>query len=247
MYVYLTVVEYRRRYILLAIWSMALFHLFLRRRPSIMAYELLGTGRSGTFDLWPNWRQWAILHFSPELLHPAKPEAINDVHQRLYGPRIAWWWRTFAPKAWTICLELVEGHGSWNGFTPPKPGATPLSPDEPMAVLTRATIRWRKLSAFWSRAKLVSATMNGARGLRHSIGIGEVPVIKQATFSIWESSEAMKAFAYQRTEHRDVVRDSRKLRWYSEEMFLRMRPVYQLGTITNANGIPVNTGIRKAI
>ena len=122
----------------------------------------------------------------------------------------------------------------------------PLSRDEPMAVLTRATIRWRRLSAFWSRAKLVSATMNDASGLRHSIGIGEIPVLKQATFSIWDSSEAMKAFAYQLNAHREVVRDSRKERWYSEEMFLRMRPVFQLGTITNVDGIPVNTGIRRA-
>lgn len=112
-----------------------------------------------------------------------------------------------------------------------------------MAVLTRATIRWNKLSAFWSRAKTVSATMDKARGLRHSIGIGEIPVFKQATFSIWDSSEAMKAFAYQLSAHREVVRDSRKLRWYSEEMFLRMRPLYQLGQLADAAGNSVETGI----
>ena len=243
MYVYLTVVEYRRRYILFAIWSMALFHLFLRRRRSIAAYELLGTGRSGTFDLWPNWRQWAVLHFSEDRATPGITETLNAFHHRLYGPRIAQWWRHFAPRACTICLELVEGHGSWNGYTPQKASARPLSPHEPMAVLTRATIRWNKLSAFWSRAKTVSATMDHARGLRHSIGIGEIPVFKQATFSIWDSSEAMKAFAYQLSAHREVVRDSRKLRWYSEEMFLRMRPLYQLGQLADAAGNYVETGI----
>ncbi|MFX5578821.1 hypothetical protein ABTD84_20415, partial [Acinetobacter baumannii] len=66
----------------------------------------------------------------------------------------------------------------------------------PIAVLTRATKRLNKLNRFWKYVDPVASQLTGAKGFITSIGIGEVTWIKQATFSIWESKEAMKNFAY---------------------------------------------------
>ncbi len=191
----------------------------------------MGCGRSGSFDLQPDWHQWAILHFSDSSPSAVDGSQIDRLHVELYGRFITNWWRRFRCERWTICLELVEGHGSWDGYTPGVDKGSPLLAAEPVAVLTRATIRFRKLRDFWKRVGPVSARMAGAEGLRFSVGIGEAPVYRQATFSLWDSQEQMKAFAYKLREHRDVVRDTRTFKWYSEEMFLRFRPRFSTGTL----------------
>jgi heme-degrading monooxygenase HmoA len=73
--------------------------------------------------------------------------------------------------------------------------------------------------------------MTGAKGFITSIGIGEMPYIKQATFSVWESKEAMKQFAYQMAQHTAVIKKTKKENWYSEDMFVRFRPVKTFGSI----------------
>jgi hypothetical protein len=231
LYCYLTITRYPTRFIPFALWSMAMFRIPLRKRASIPFFRLMGSGRSGSFDLQPDWHQWAILHFSETKYSANSTTGIDGLHRELYGPFITNWWRRFRCERWTICLELAEGHGTWDGYTPVLPGKSPLDPSEPVAVLTRATIRFSKLGDFWKRVGPISEQMKMAPGLRFSAGIGEAPVYRQATFSIWDSSEQMKAFAYRLREHRDVVRDTRTFKWYSEEMFLRFRPLFSIGSL----------------
>jgi hypothetical protein len=234
MYAYLTINTYPGRYIFFALWSMAIFRWPLSRRPEIRFARLLGSGRSGSFDLQPNWRRWAVVHFSDQYQDMPVRGMEDDFHRKLYGSFIAGWWKRFGVTSTTICLEVAEGHGSWDGFAPAWPAAHPLRPGEQLAVLTRARIRWRKLRDFWKRVGPVSAQMTGAEGLQYSIGIGEAPVYRQATFSIWKDTEAMKAFAYRMQAHRDVVRDTRKFGWYAEEMFVRFRVRFIAGDLNDA-------------
>ena len=48
-----------------------------------------------------------------------------------------------------------------------------------------------------------------AKGLIISYGIGEMPWIKQATFSVWENKNAMKDFAYNMQQHTEVIQKTR--------------------------------------
>jgi hypothetical protein len=73
--------------------------------------------------------------------------------------------------------------------------------------------------------------MAGANGLITSLGIGEVPWIKQATFSIWENREQMKQFAYQMQQHAEVIGKTRRENWYSEDMFVRFRILSSTGSL----------------
>ena len=190
----------------------------------------MGCGKNGTFDKHPDWQQWGIFSVSTQALNTTDMRSA-DIIKILYGRFIHRWTSFFNCETWTIFLAPVEGHGQWDGKTPfgiltKHPGL-----DGPVAVLTRATIRLSKLRAFWQNVPAVANKMEGTSGLMGSIGIGEIPFIKQATFSIWESMDAMNQFAYQMHEHKVVIRKTREGNWYSEEMFIRFKPLRTIGTI----------------
>lgn len=209
--------------------SMALFRLPLALNKEVKFWKLLGCGRNGTFDIHPDWRQWGILSVSDNY----KPQTTN--HQLFYGSFIKWWWLFFKCEVFTMILEPIEGHGTWDGKE--AFGSLPKQTEYEglVAVLTRATIRLNKLESFWKNVNGVASRMNDVPGFITSIGIGEVPWIKQATFSIWQSKEHMKQFAYKMHEHAEVIRKTKKENWYSEDMFVRFKPLASYGTLRGIN------------
>jgi hypothetical protein len=54
-------------------------------------------------------------------------------------------------------------------------------------------------------------------------GIGEWPLVQQATFSVWRDVADMMHFAYTSAHHRQAVADTRQKGWFSEELFARFR------------------------
>jgi len=233
MLVTLTIVRYRRRYIYFALMAMALHRLPLWLNKNISFYKLLGCGKNGTFDKNPDWQQWGILTVNNSI------DGINSNPEKLiptlYGSFIAKWFRFFNCETCTFFLEPIEGHGKWDGKEPFGELAKQTSYEGPIAILTRATIRLSQLKSFWANVGGVAAQMSGAKGLVTSIGIGEMPFIKQATFSIWQSRDSMKSFAYQMAAHKEVIVKTRKEQWYSEDMFVRFKPLKVYGTIRGVN------------
>lgn len=226
MLVTLTIIRYKKIYIPFAILAMALHHLPFWFNSRVSFYKLMGCGKNGTFDKHPEWQQWGIL-----AAHTPGNSSLQSTTKELYGSFIHNWFKLFSCEVCTFFLEPVEGHGKWDGKE--SFGTLPKKSDYegPVAILTRATIRWSKLKSFWNNVNAVAQQMSGAQGFITSIGIGEVPYIKQATFSIWQSKESMKNFAYQMKEHTEVIQKTRKENWYSEDMFVRFKPLKVTGTI----------------
>ena len=226
MQVTITIIRYPKKYAYFALLAMAIHRFPLWFNKKISFFKLMGCGKNGTFDKNPDWQQWGIL-----TVNQLPEETINSNQEKmiaeLYGSFISRWFNFFNCETWTIYLKPIEGHGSWDG-------TNPFGKIE-KAILTRATIRLTKLNAFWKNVNGVAQQMAGAEGLITSIGIGEVPFIKQATFSIWESKESMKKFAYQMHQHQEVIKKTRKENWYSEDMFVRFIPLHTSGTINGAN------------
>ena len=231
----LTILRYRKRFIPFALLSMMLFRLPLWLNKRFSFYKLLGSGRNGTFDRRPDWQQWGILAVGNTELTVGSMESYDGdnktFYKQLYGSFIAGWIGLFRCEVWTIFLEPIEGHGLWDG----KKVFGELPPqseyDGKIAILTRATIRLSRLKNFWANVSSVADQMASAKGFISSLGIGEMPWIKQATFSIWENKAAMKAFAYQMREHQEVIRKTRAEKWYSEDMFVRFRIIKTTGSI----------------
>jgi hypothetical protein len=199
---------------------MALFHvpLFLNKR--IFFYKLMGSGKNGTFDIRPDFQQWAVMLFW-KAEKDMKEQEIQKGTRDLFGKFIMAWLTLFNTQCRIFHLQPYAGHGSWDRetFIPQKEKKE--DPTGPIAVLTRATIRIQRLLHFWRAVPSTAQNLSENKGFLYSIGIGEIPFIKQATFSIWQTAQDMKNFAYQKAEHRKVIQNTRKENWYAEELFLR--------------------------
>jgi hypothetical protein len=225
MIVSLTIVRYRKRFIPLAFIAMALHRLplYFERRCSF--WKLLGCGNNGTFDLNPDLQQWGLL---------AVWNDQKDFYEFLNSSFISKWWKKFCFERWTLLCEPISGYGKWDNKEPFK-YTYDKEYSGPIAVLTRATIRLNKLKSFWTHVDRASSNMQNTPGFIFSLGIGEAPVYRQATFSVWKNIEAVKNFAYQSPEHLKVIEKTRNENWYSEELFVRFKPIASIGTLNGKN------------
>ena len=137
----------------------------------------------------------------------------------------------------TIYMHAGDGHGEWDGSNPFQHRKI-ADTDSQIMVLTRATIYAKKLLNFWKYVPRVSKSMEGAPGLQFALGIGELPLIQQATISLWEDKEAMMNYAYTMKRHKEVVKQTRKQNWYKEELFTRFIPYRSEG---NSNELKIIT------
>jgi len=99
-----------------------------------------------------------------------------------------------------------------------------------VAIITRANVRRHSWKAFGEASEIVDTELHQAPGLIDVVGIGETPVGALATFSLWESLSAARAFAYSMPDHVEVMRRTRAEDWYAEEMFARFEPYASAGS-----------------
>lgn len=187
-------------------------------------WKLMGSGKNGTFDLNPDWQQWALL---------STWDTEQDFEHFYQHSSIATWWRICATETFTILNEPLASHGKWSKKEPFE--AKNDAKEGPLAVLTRAQIKWTKLNAFWKQVPAAAAEMQQAKGYLFSVGIGEAPLYLQATYSVWDTAESMQNYAYKSEVHAEVIRKTRKEGWYSEELFARFTPIRTLGSLKGIN------------
>jgi len=192
----------------------------LRATDGLRFWKLLGTGRGRTMTLSADLRRWA-------LLAAWEDEAALDAF--LADSPVVARWSELARERYDVRLAPLRSQGAWNGRNP-FPVDDPQRGEGPVAILTRATIRASRLVPFYRAIEPPAQTLLGAEGLLASVGMGEWPVARQATFSIWRSLADAQGYAYRSASHREVVRRTRAEDWYSEELFARFRPYRAQGT-----------------
>jgi hypothetical protein len=136
-----------------------------------------------------------------------------------------------ADECWHVRLRGAGGHGHWHRVDVPTVlGTCQIEPTSPVAIITRANVRLRQWGAFNAARPAVDRELHNAAGLVDVVGFGEAPIGRQATFSLWSSIEAGRAFAYAQPRHREVIERTHKERWYGEEMFARFVPYASSGS-----------------
>jgi spheroidene monooxygenase len=120
-------------------------------------------------------------------------------------------------------------------YVSPEAASTPITatmspapegmPDRPeagavVAALTRASIRPAHLASFWRHSPSAERDLAHASGCRLAVGLGEAPLLRQATFSVWDDVASMHAYA-RGGAHGQAIRSAWKTGYFSESMFVR--------------------------
>jgi spheroidene monooxygenase len=215
------------------IGQMGAARLSLRREPRLMFWKLCGSGTGEGFTPRPNWGVWAILAVWPDEAAARRGLAEGRVWQR---------WRRQAVESCSVFLSPLSARGSWGGVNPFVPETHPADPAGPLAVLTRASVKPGMALRFWRRVPDISTVIGADPNVLFKIGIGEVPLLHQITFSIWPDAASMARFARGDGPHGRAVKAVREEGWFSDELYARFRVLAVDGAW---NGAPLLTR-RKA-
>ena len=209
------------------IGQMALARIALRREGRLRFWKLCGSGTGEGFTPKPNWGVWAILAVWPDAAAARAGVAESPVWRR---------WRGRAGESATVYLEPISARGTWSGRNPFQPDSPATSAEGPLAVLTRASVKPGRALRFWRRVPDIQAVIGRDPNVLFKIGIGEVPLLHQVTFSIWPEAASMTRFARGDGPHGRAIRAVREEGWFTDELYARFAV---LGTEGRWNGAPL--------
>ena len=172
--------------------------------------KLFGTGSNEGFSLIPDFSSYVIIsswkndHYRKKFID--ENNIINEIISR-------------SSKRVEIKIDPYNFTGSWNGINPFK-NVSSYNGGK-IIVLTRARVKLNKLMNFLVNTSLAAKSIKSQDGAEFYKGIGELPIIEQATISIWMSEQSMRDYAYSDKNHLKIINKARKDKWYSEELFVR--------------------------
>lgn len=198
-------------------WRIARGAQSLRGTPGLRFSKALGSGHEGGFGLRPSASMQGLFALFDS---GAAADAFLAASPAL---------RAFRARSAELCvlkLQPWSSRGQWSGqaIVPSAQVPSAGAAQQPVVALTRASIRWRRTAAFWSKAPAAQAALANAPGCRLAVGLGEAPLLRQCTLSLWDSVEAMDAYA-RSGAHLDAIRAAGREGYFSESMFVRFVPL----------------------
>lgn len=204
---------YRAAAVPWGLWRLALGARALGAARSLRFARVLGSGHQGGFGL------------APSLTHQGWIALFDDEAGALAFARDSPCVQAARARAQESLLAVMRAtscRGSWGGVSLAVTAGADAA--APMASLTRASIRARHAPAFWRHAPAAQDGVRQAPGCRLAVGLGEAPLLRQATFSLWDSAAAMDAYAHSGA-HQQAIDGAWRQGWFSESMFVRFAPI----------------------
>jgi hypothetical protein len=177
----------------------------------LLFQKFLGSGQNGGFQVRPSLdhQAWFGVFSSEQTAH----------HFIEHSPMVADYQRH--AQDWLILtLQAYQTRGSWSGFS--------LQADHAPAVagrvvsLTRASIRPIKAIDFWRQSPDAEQDLRLAEGCELAMGLGEMPLFRQATLSLWREEADLIRYA-QTGAHRRAIAAAYGRHFFSESMFTRFQ------------------------
>jgi len=211
--------QIEKRRIPFALSRMALNRRAVRKFPSVTFAKLLGCGTGERFtpsDADP--LRWGML------------VVIDEEHVDAFDmSSVVTKWRKNSRSEFRALLSPISSHGQWSKKEPFS--VSTKASDGAIVAITRARISFLGNFRFWKAVPPVTTSLHNSPGLISAIGIGEAPIGLQGTFSLWESGQALRNFAYKGEAHTQVIADTKKYQWYSEELFARFAVLELRGSL----------------
>ena len=172
--------------------------------------KLLGTGSKDGFSIIPDFTSYVMISVWESDVLRKKFTNKNKLFKEIINK---------SSKRVEIKIDPYNYVGSWNGINPFINKSS--YKEGKIIVLTRARVRLNKLINFFISTSSAAKSINSKKGAEYYKGVGELPIIEQATISRWESEQSMKDYAYSDKSHLKIIHKARKNKWYSEELFVR--------------------------
>lgn len=184
----------------------------LQKMPGLIFGRAMGCGRGAAFSLWPDWQRYVLL---TECATATDEEVL--IHTPLFQNMAL-----ASRNVQRFALAPIRKHGTWDGYNP-FTLIDDIDEKGRIAVLTRAAISTEQIPAFIHLSYKTTAALKVASSLHFSIGMGEYPLVRQATFTIWENDAAMEVYAYKDPLHIEAMKAKAAKKIFKEEMFVRFR------------------------
>jgi spheroidene monooxygenase len=198
----------------------------LKGTPGLLFGKVMGSGNQGGFRLRPSSSHQGIV---------ALFDQAENALAFLNGPIVAAF-RDRAQQFWSGLLSVESARGSWDGHAwlrsalpSPLPELVQAEPQPQwLAALTRASIRPAKAMSFWKQAPAAEADLRRSPGCLLAMGLGEAPLLRQCTFSVWQDTASMLTYSMNGA-HKRAIEQAYAKDYFSESMFVRMRMLQHRG------------------
>ena len=198
--------------------------------PGLTMVKVMGSGHGGGFSLRPSATHQGLICTFSHL----------DLAQKFLESPAVQAYRERARECWTGVLTVQSARGHWDkqiwqtssseamGDQSLVQASMTAQPAAPFAVLTRASIIPTKAMAFWRYAPAAQADLDKSPGCLLAMGLGEAPLVRQCTFSLWQDTVAMLNYARQGA-HQVASAAAYKHQFFSESLFVRMQVLQMAG------------------
>jgi hypothetical protein len=126
---------------------------------------------------------------------------------------------------WRTRLQATHIFGAWAPLDGLVGEQSPMAADEPAAALTIGRLRFSQAPRFLKAGAAAERLAARDRSMLRGTGLARPPGLV-ATFSLWQSTGAMRAYAGGPTgsEHRDAVKAHAERPFHHASAFIRFRP-----------------------